>query len=329
MKVLVTGGAGYIGSTLVRLLAERGHDVTVFDRFLFGREPLLEVSDKIHMIEDDTRELQPYVLKGIEAVIDMAALSNDPSGELDAQKTLDINYKARARIARLAKEAGARKYVLASSCSVYGASNEIVSETSAVNPQTTYARANILWENDALPLADKDFHVTVLRQATCYGFSYRMRFDLAINGMVLGFFKNGKIPIMKDGSQWRPFVHVKDTSAAFIKTIEEESDKYGREIFNVGEPAQNYQIFPLAKLVAESCGIPFEYEWYGQADTRNYRVNFDKISSAMDFRPKFTASEGAQEIFAALNDGRLRPDDPKTITVGWYKHLIETARLNL
>ncbi len=322
MEVLVTGGAGYIGSTLVRLLLERGHNVTVFDRLLFGREPLSNVEGRIKIIEGDTRKLEPSVLRGIEAVIDMAALSNDPSGELDKQKTYDINHKARARIARLAKEAGVRKYVLASSCSVYGASNDILDETSQVNPQTTYAEANILWENDALPLADKDFHVTVLRQATCYGFSYRMRFDLAINGMARGFFKDGKIPVMRDGNQWRPFVHVKDTSAAFIKVIEENSSKFNKEIFNVGANEQNYQILPLAQLVAESIGVPFSYDWYGSPDTRNYRVSFDKIKRAMGFEPRYTPKEGALEIFLALQAGSLNPDDTKTRTVDWYKHLI-------
>jgi nucleoside-diphosphate-sugar epimerase len=150
-----------------------------------------------------------------------------------------------------------------------------------------------------------------------------MRFDLAINGMVLGFFKNGKIPIMRDGTQWRPFVHVRDTSNAFIKVIEAEDELVNGQIFNVGSNEQNYQILPLARLIADAIGVDFNYEWYGTADNRSYRVSFDKIREILKFKPEFTPKEGAGEVFKALKDGILNPDDPRTITVKWYKHLLE------
>jgi len=149
-----------------------------------------------------------------------------------------------------------------------------------------------------------------------------MRFDLAINGMTLGFFKNGKIPIMRDGTQWRPFVHVKDTSKAFIMTMEADKELVNGQIFNVGSNDQNYQIFQLAKLIAESIGIPFKYEWYGSPDHRSYRVNFDKIHKTLKFTPDYTPREGAREIYSALKDGTLDPNDMRTITVKWYKHLL-------
>jgi nucleoside-diphosphate-sugar epimerase len=323
MKVLVTGGAGYIGSTLVRMLLERGYKVKVLDRFFFGTDSLKEVEDQIEVVKDDVRWFNPSVLKNVDVVIDMAALSNDPSGELDPQKTLEINYKGRVRVAKLAKKYRVKKYILASSCSVYGFQDGILDENSKVSPLTTYAKANVLWENEILPLADRDFCVTVLRQATCYGLSYRMRFDLAINGMVLGFFKNGKIPIMRDGTQWRPFVHVKDTSKAFISVIEADTDLVNKQIFNVGSNDQNFQIFSLAKLIAESIGLKFNYEWYGSVDNRSYRVSFDKIANVLKFKPDLAPKEGAKEIFLALKNGALNPDDPRTITVKWYKHLIE------
>jgi Nucleoside-diphosphate-sugar epimerases len=326
MKVLVTGGAGYIGSVLCRMLIEKGFDVICLDRFFFGFDSIEEIRDKIKMVKEDIRWFNPNILKDIDTVIDMASLSNDPSGELDPQKTLEINYEGRVRVAKLSKKLGVKRYVLASSCSVYGFQEGILTEESTLNPLTTYAKANALAEKEILSLADKSFKATVLRQATVYGFSYRMRFDLAINGMVLGFYKNGKIPIMRDGKQWRPFVHVKDTSNAFIKVLEAEPELVNGQIFNVGSDEQNFQIFELAKLIAESINMPFNYEWYGSPDNRSYKVSFKKIKEVLNFKPKYTPREGAKEVFEALKDGSLNPDDPRTITVKWYKHLLEMQK---
>ena len=322
MRVLVTGGAGYIGSVLVRMLLERGYDVTVLDRFFFGKDSLKDIADQIKIVKGDIRWVDESILDGVDVVMDLAALSNDPSGELNPDWTMEINYQGRVRIATLSKKKGVERYILASSCSIYGFQEGILDENSGVNPLTTYAKANHLAEQNVLPLADKNFTVTALRQATVYGFSYRMRFDLAINGMTLGFFKNGKIPIMRDGTQWRPFVHVKDTSKAFIMTMEADKELVNGQIFNVGSNDQNYQIFQLAKLIAESIGIPFKYEWYGSPDHRSYRVNFDKIHKTLEFTPDYTPREGAREIYSALKDGTLDPNDMRTITVKWYKHLL-------
>jgi nucleoside-diphosphate-sugar epimerase len=323
MKVLVTGGAGYIGSVLSRALLERGHDVTCLDRFFFGTESVKEIAEKITLVKADIRWFESQILRGIDAVIDLASLSNDPSGELDPEKTLEINHRGRARVAALSKKQGVKKYVLASTCSVYGFQEGTLTEESTLNPLTTYAKANVLAEKEVLPLADKSFSVTALRQATVYGFSPRMRFDLAVNGMVLGFFKNGKIPIMRDGDQWRPFVHVKDTSNAFIAVLESDNELVNGQVFNVGSDEQNFQVFSLAKLVAESIDLPFNYEWYGSPDKRSYKVNFEKIRSTLGYKTVYTPKEGSQEVFAALKEGKLNPDDPRTITVKWYHHLLE------
>jgi len=323
MRVLVTGGAGYIGSVLSRILLEKGYEVTCLDRLFFGKESIKEIAERITLVKDDIRWFEPRILKGVDAVFDLASLSNDPSGELDPQKTLDINYRGRARVAALSKKYNVKKYVLASTCSVYGFQEGTLTEESSLNPLTTYAKANVLAEKEVLPLADRSFSVTALRQATVYGFSSRMRFDLAINGMVLGFFKNGKIPIMRDGKQWRPFVHVKDTSNAFIKILESDSELVNGQIFNVGSGEQNVQVFDLAGLVAESINLPFNYEWYGSPDTRSYRVSFDKIQRTLNYRPSYTPKEGSKEVFEALKGGKLSADDPKTITVKWYQHLLE------
>jgi len=323
MRVLVTGGAGYIGSILSRALLEKGYDVTCLDRLFFGDDSIKEIAERITLVKDDIRWFEPRILKGVDAVFDLASLSNDPSGELDPQKTLEINHKGRARVAALARKHGVKKYVLASTCSVYGFQKGMLTEISSLNPLTTYAKANVLAEKEVLPLADRAFSVTALRQATVYGFSPRMRFDLAINGMVLGFFKNGKIPIMRDGKQWRPFVHVRDTSNAFIKVLESDSELVSGQIFNVGCNDQNVRIFDLARLVADSIDLPFNYEWYGSPDTRSYRVSFDKIKKTLSYKPSYTPKEGSKEVFQALKEGRLNADDPKTITVKWYHHLLE------
>lgn len=327
MKILVTGGAGYIGSVLSRILLEKGYDVTILDRLFFGFDSIKDISDRITLIKDDIRFFNPEILNGIEAVFDLAALSNDPCGELDQEKTFEINYKGRVRVAKLAKKYGVRKYVFASTCSVYGFQEGLINEGSSLNPLTTYAKASIMAEKEILPLVNKAFSATVLRQATVYGFSYRMRFDLAINGMVLGYYQTGKIPIMRDGKQWRPFININDTSNAFIDVLEAEPEFVRGQIFNVGSNEQNIQIFDLAKLVAEACDLPFNYEWYGDCDTRSYRVSFNKIKDALDFKPQTTIKKGAKTVFNALKDGRLNPDDPRMITVLWYKHLLEMQQI--
>lgn len=327
MRVLVTGGAGYIGSILVRLLLEKGYDVTILDRLFFGRDSIKDIEDRVKLVKDDIRWFDPSILKGVDAVFDLAALSNDPSGELDPRKTMDINYRGRVRVAKLAKRYGIENYVLASSCSVYGFQEGILDENSETAPLTTYARANLMAEKGVLSLADKRFTVTVLRQATVYGFSYRMRFDLAINGMVKALYKTGKIMVMRDGTQWRPFVHVRDTSSAFIKILESDKELVNKEIFNVGSNDQNIQIFELAKTVAEACNQDFKYEWYGDPDKRSYKVDFSKIREKLGYRAKYKIKDGAREVWDALVNGMLDPDDPRTITVKWYKYLLNTYEI--
>lgn len=325
MQILVTGGAGYIGSVMIRLLLERGYKVKCLDRFFFGEEALSdEISNpNLELTKDDIRWFNPEILNGVDAVADLASLSNDPSGELDPSKTFDINYLGRVRVAKLSKEYGVKRYILASSCSVYGfREDSVLDEKSPTNPLTTYAKSNLMAEEDVLALSDSDFCVTILRQATVYGLSWRMRFDLAINGMVLGLFKNREIPVMRDGNQWRPFVHVKDTSKAFVTVMESPEEKVNGEIFNVGSNEQNYQIRPLAEIVGEALPIPLKIEWYGSPDKRSYRVNFDKIKKSLGFRPDYTPREGALEVYGALKSGKIT-DSTKTRTVEWYKHLLD------
>jgi len=323
MHALVTGGAGYIGSVLTELLLERGYEVTILDRFFFGDTIAdLRVHAKLHIVRDDVRWWAEGGLRGIDAVCDLAALSNDPAGELDPAKTLEINHEGRARICRMAKQAGVKRYVLASSCSIYGFQDAVVDETSPINPLTTYAVANRRAEEATLALASRDFTATAVRQATVYGLSRRMRFDLAINGMTLALFKSGSVKILRDGTQWRPMVHIRDTSRAFIAVLEADPSSVNGEIFNVGSDDQNLQIRPLAERLCMALGMPYVEDWYGDPDHRSYRVSFRKIRDRLGYATRFTPEDGAKEIFGALKQGTLK-DGPTTKTVDWYKSLIQ------
>ena len=321
--ILVTGGAGYIGSTLVRVLLDRGYRVRVLDRLFFGGESLAALADRqeFQLVVGDVRRIDESIMEGVAGVIDLAAISNDPAGDLDPKATLDINFRGRNRVARMARDAGVTRYLLASSCSVYGFSDEVMTERSAVNPLTVYAEANCKAEQGCLGLGDESFCVTALRFATVYGRSYRMRFDLAVNGMTLGFFRDGKIPVLRDGTQWRPFIHVKDAALAFVAALQADPAVVNGQVFNVGSEEQNLEILPLARSVAGAIGMRFAMEWYGDPDHRSYRVNFSKIASALSFRPAGLPPDGAAEVYRGLTDGTLSESEIG-FTVKWYRHLL-------
>jgi nucleoside-diphosphate-sugar epimerase len=319
--VLVTGAGGYIGSTLVPMLLKHGYRVRALDRYFFGRELLPDVPH-LEIVQEDARLIKPQHLQGIDFVVDLVAISNDPSGEHFQQETYAINYEARVATARLAKESKVKRYVLPSSCSIYGAQppNVAADEESQTNPLTTYAKANELAERGVLPLASEDFVVVVLRQATVYGYSPRMRFDLAINGMTYGAWKNGKLPLMRDGTQWRPMIHVKDTARAQLLMLEAEPNRINGQIFNVGSEENNYQIGPLAEKIVSLIPRDVQIEWYGDPDRRSYRVSFEKIRN-LGFLPAYAAEDGVREICDALDSGKI-DRTTKTITLDWYRELV-------
>jgi len=277
-------------------------------------------------IKEDTRRLKEEVFADVDYVIDLVAISNDPSGEAFKEVTFQINHISRVRTANIAKKMGVKRYILPSSCSIYGFQDKKVDETATTNPLTVYAIANERAEKGVLPLADENFCVTVMRQATVFGYSPRMRFDLAINGMTYGAYINKKLPLMRDGTQYRPMVHVQDTTDVMCLLLEVAQEKINGEIFNVGGDKNNYQLGPLgkeiAKAVSEKIDQKVEIEWYGDPDHRSYSVDFTKIKTILNWEPKWDAKMGAIEIVEKLQNGELEKNT-QTITLQWYQELIK------
>ncbi len=324
MKILVTGGAGYIGRALIPKLLKSGYDVSVLDRFFLNYDDVeKEYSDSgVKVIKSDTRFFDPNVLKGIDAIADLAALSNDPSGDLDQIRTWDINYLGRVRVARLAKKLGVKKYVLTSSCSVYGFLEETADENTPVNPLTTYAEANVAVEKDNLLLKDNKFTPTALRLSTAFGYSKKMRLDIAINAMTFNAFQTGKIKLMRDGNQFRPFVHVNDISDAIIRTFESESDLVSGQTYNIGADELNVKLRDLADTVKRNTGIQSEIEWYGDPDVRSYKVSFAKSLKELNFKARISIEDGVKEILDKLKSGELK-DCLQMHTVNYYKSILD------
>lgn len=327
MKILVTGGAGYVGSILIPELIKDGHFVYCLDRFFFGQDFLQsqKFENSLQLIQDDIRWFDSKILNGIDVVMDLAALSNDPVGDLDPNNTYEINHLGRVRVAKLSKEAGVPKYILASSASIYGQQNKIATEESSVSPLTAYSKANRKAEVDILPLSSDDFSVTVLRFSSVYGISPRMRFDLAINGMVLDFFKNKKITIF-GGNNKRPFVHINDAIQAYKLLLTTSVSKINGQIFNVGSNDQNYVISELAKEVGYALNPNCELEIRDTPDNRSYFASFDKIHDILNFKPQNNVQESSKKMLSALENNTLDYSE-KTITLKWYNHIKNTPDL--
>ncbi len=323
MKIFLTGGAGYIGSVLTRELVKAGHDVTVYDTFYFGKEALNDVEEKVRLIRGDIRKMTEKDVEGQDVVIDLAAMSNDPAGALNPALTESVNYRGRVHVAMLSKKVGVKKYIAPSSAGNYGWSEKPVNETSQVSPITTYTISNHKWEQDILPMSDKNFCVTVLRQSTVYGVSWRMRFDIIVNDFTLQVFRDKKITIKGNGMEFRPFVHIKDDCQAFIKVIEADEALVNKEIFNVGTIGQSLRIKDVMERVFKTLNIEPNYGFGEFIDKRNYIMDCSKIARVLGFKPKYTVEDGAKEVYKALEDGFLKVDDPKTVTLKWYKSLIE------
>jgi len=321
MNILVTGGAGYVGSVLLPELVKDGHTIKCLDRFFFGSDYLSQkqFEGKIELIRDDIRWFESKILKNVDVVMDLAALSNDPVGALEPEKTYQINHLGRARVAKLSKEAGVKQYILASSASVYGLQKGTVNEDSTVNPITDYSKANRKAEEDVLKLNDENFCVTVLRFSSVYGSSPRMRFDISVNSMVLELFRSQKI-IVRGKNNSRPFIHIKDVVRAYQKIIAVDKNMISNQIFNVGSDEQNYKIGDIAENIIKATGKKCELELGDNNDHRSYITSFKKIKDNLGFIPNFSIADGANEIYNALTTNQL-DDSAKTITLDWYKHI--------
>ncbi|UCD63278.1 MAG: SDR family oxidoreductase [Candidatus Zixiibacteriota bacterium] len=321
--VLVTGAGGYIGSVLVGKLLDRGYAVRAVDRYFFGRDKLKR-NENLSVTIDDSRKLTASHFDGVDHVIDLVAISNDPSAELFAEQTWAINHAGRVNTANLARKAGVKRYLLPSSASIYGYQDRLVDETSPTNPLTVYARANQRTEEDILPLASEAFVVTVLRQATVFGYSPRMRFDLAVNAMTYGCWKHARLPLMRDGKQYRPMLHIEDTTDLMLHLLKTDSNLINGEVFNVGSEANNFRLKDLARriadVVSEKTGRDIAIEWYGDPDHRSYRLAFGKIESVLKWKAGRTVENGVVDIIDALEKG-LIDKTPDTLTLEWYRNL--------
>lgn len=300
MKILVTGTEGYLGSLLPSLLIQRGHEVIGVDTGYYKVGWLYngtEVTAKT--LNKDIRQIQLEDLQGVEAIVHMAELSNDPTGQLAPNITYDINHKGSVRLANLAKQVGIRRFVYMSSCSVYGVAEAgDVTEESPVNPQTAYAECKTLVEQDVKAMADDSFSPTFMRNATAFGASPRMRFDIVLNNLAGLAWTTKEIKMTSDGTPWRPLVHALDICKAIICALEAPRDIVHNQIFNVGDTAQNYQVKQIASIVAEiftGCKLSFGNQG---ADNRSYRVSFQKINSVLPgFKCEWDAVRGAQQLF--------------------------------
>ena len=334
MRVLLTGSRGYIGAVMVPFLQAAGHEVVGLDtdyylNCTFGTcKPTAPTSFR------DLREVVPADLEGFDAVIHLAALSNDPLGDLNPELTYDINYHASVHVAKVAKQVGVKRYIFSSSCSNYGAAGDnLVNETSALNPVTAYGRSKVLTEQEVSKLADDSFSPTFLRSATAYGVSPRLRFDIVLNNLVAWAFTTGKVHIKSDGTPWRPIVHIEDISAAFLAALEAPREKVHNQAFNVGRNDENFRIREIADIVRETVpGCVIEFAVDAGPDLRCYRADFSKISSTLPgFKPAWTARLGAQQLYTAYKKVGLRLEDfegPRYRRIDNIKQLIASGELN-
>jgi nucleoside-diphosphate-sugar epimerase len=311
MKVLVTGTEGYLGCLFAPILLERGHEVTAVDTGFYKSGWLYNGTEMTaKTLTKDIRHITAEDLQGHDAIVHMAELSNDPTGQLSPTITYDINHKGSVRLAELAKQAGVRRFVYMSSCSVYGvASEDDVTEASPVNPQTAYAECKALVERDLQPMADDNFSPTFMRNATAFGASPRMRFDIVLNNLSGLAWTIKKIQMTSDGTPWRPLVHSLDIAKALVCVLEAPRDVIHNQIFNVGDTAHNYQVKEIASIVAETfTGCELSFGQSG-ADNRSYRVSFEKINSQLPgFKCEWDARRGAKQLFDVFSQIDMTQD---------------------
>jgi nucleoside-diphosphate-sugar epimerase len=332
MRILLTGHQGYIGTILVPLLREAGDEVVGLDSGLF-RECSLRTVLPVPTIQKDIRDVEAHDLDGIDAIIHLAGLSNDPLGDLNPRLTYEINHLATVRLAEIAKRAGIRRFIYASTCSVYGAAgDDFLTEESPFKPVTPYAESKVRSELDLHRLADHTFSPTYLRAATAYGASPLLRFDLAVNNLVAWAATTGRVLLKSLGTSWRPLAHIEDIAQAYIVALRAPLERVHNEAFNVGRTEENYRISDVAELVRENVpGTQVEFAEGASPDLRNYRVNCDKIGRALpDYRPRWTVVEGIREVYGAIRDSHLDSHDfegPRYNRIAYLRRLLSQGRV--
>src|SRR5215813_7157170 len=335
MKVLVTGHTGYIGAVLVPLLLEAKHEVTGLDTDFFAGCDFNDSLAQVPTLHKDLRDVIGKDLEGFDAVIHLAALSNDPLGNLNRKCTYDINHRASVRLAQFAKEAGVPRFLFSSSCSLYGvaAGDGLLAEDASFNPVTPYGESKVRVEQDVARLADDRFSPTFLRNSTAYGVSPRLRADLVVNNLVGFAYTTGEVLVASDGTPWRPLVHVEDISRAFLAILQASLPLVHNQAFNIGRTEENYQIRDLAAMVEEIVpGSRVKYVEGGGPDLRCYRVNCDKIARTLpEFRPQWTVRRGIEQLYAAFKAHALTVEEftgTRYIRIKHISSLLATARLD-
>jgi nucleoside-diphosphate-sugar epimerase len=334
MRILLTGHQGYIGTVMAPLLADAGHEVVGLDSDLFEQCTFGEEPRRFPSINKDLRDVERSDVEGFDAVLHLAGLSNDPLGNLNPNLTYDINHHASVRLARLAKEAGVSRYLFSSSCSTYGAAGDkILDETAEFNPVTPYGRSKVLVEQEVAQLASDEFSPVYLRNATAYGVSPRLRFDLVLNNLTAWALTTGRVFIKSDGTPWRPIVHIEDISRAFLAALEAPREVIHNQAFNVGRSEENYQIRDLAEIVKETVpGCTIEFADDAGPDKRCYRADFSRIKKMLPgFQPQWDARRGARELYEAYRKVDLRLEDfegPRYKRIDHIQGLLASGRLD-